>query len=81
MLPVRMETEDRYYVMHFTHDMLGDPVLVCDHDGKLTGHHRRLIKVVGSENEAELMAEAIVKTRYQRGYDIITEGGLAGCRA
>ena len=70
-LPLRFETDDKYYTVNCYRDMFGDIVVVCDYGGKYSrGGHRKIIKVA-STAQAENAIDRIVKVRYRHGYDLI----------
>jgi len=74
-LPLRFETNDKYYTLNCYRDMFGDIVVVCDYGGKHSrGGHRKITKV-SSIAQAEDTIDHIVKVRYRHGY-VMIEGNL-----
>ena len=67
-LPMRFETDRRYYNVTCYRDIFDDLVVVCDYGSKHTrSAHRKIIKVE-SRIQAQDAIDRIEKVRYRHGY-------------
>ena len=65
---IQLETDTKFYRITTIYDLLGDLLVVCDYDSKLTKFvHRKNIHV-SSMDEANKMIDRIIRIRERHGY-------------
>ena len=71
-VPMRFQTQARYYQVDLYQDMFLDWVVVCDYGGRYTrAAHRKIIAVDDHQSGLNLVAK-IAKMRVRHGYSQVS---------
>lgn len=70
---LRFETDNKFYVVDMTIDLLGDLVVVCHYGSLHTKHGHTKTYCVEDHYQAQKLIDQITKTRFRHGYDLVQE--------